>query len=159
MSPFVLATGELVSCLAYGREHPLEHAGSCACPCPPCVEMQRTVLEQVGTLPSDVRPRHLFLYAYEGLRVSPELRAGDDADYWFMDVYRELEATADAREAVPAAAFGWLLPAAGSDDALRAVKAPSDPSGGRADEALSAWASERGVTLVDLWDEPQWDER
>jgi hypothetical protein len=115
--------------------------------------MQRAVLEHMGLLPGGERPRMLFLFAYDELRVSDEFLPDDEPDSWFFGHYCELGAAADTLERAPHAAFGWLVPVSGDEDALVVVKAASDPSEGRARTALERWAADRRYELRDLLDE------
>lgn len=150
MSPFLLATGHVVSCTQMGRRHLYEHSATCACPCPPCIDMHRKVLERFGLLEQGVLPSRLFVFAMGELRVS-DSPPGEPDRSWFPNAYWELEQTLGRRDRIPQASFGWLVPSE-RPGTLVVVRAPSDPSEGRAGEALATWAREHGVELEDLAD-------
>ena len=141
MSPFSLVVPKRVSCWVEGRDNLEAHAHGCACPCPPCQAMQFDFAKSVGELDADPEIAFTFIYALGSLRVAAtESGSGKP----MMKLYSELCREKDVREPEPRVTMGWLVV---EGDALRVVRAPSDPWQGKATKALEAWADGEGRSL------------
>lgn len=142
MSPFSLEAPKRVSCWAEGRDNLEAHAHGCACPCPPCQAMQFDFAKSIGELDADSEIAFTFIYALGSLRVAATSSGSGSS---MMKMYFGLCREKDVREPEPRATMGWLI---AEGDALRVVRAPSDPWQSAATEALEAWAKTEGQTLL-----------
>lgn len=120
--------------------HPFEHARSCTCPCPTCIDLHRKVLAHVGLLKRDARPSHIFVYGHDSLAIAES--EGDDRGRHF-NLYDDICTAHGIEKAPPYATIGWLLPTR-EEARLLAVRAASDPHGVAVDHALTRWGRAHG---------------
>jgi hypothetical protein len=125
---------------------PYDHARTCTCPCPACIDLHRHVLAHMGMLDPDRPASHVFVFAHGALAVA-ELSAPELDHSVFYGLYQRICSEKQVREPIPIASFGWLIPTC-NDSTLAVVCAPSNPYGHIADAALDNWATENGHRLT-----------